>query len=469
MIKKLVGNKVALNFSYLAIGNILAQFLNLFILILIARKVSTAEYGELSFLIIQGMLLASLVDFGTRNIIIRTIARDKNLSRDLLINGITFRAILAIMFGLFYFFYNHYFGDLNLNEIISLVIFTCVFSIGILIDSIFYAYEKMLPTSLANIVINLSWFLMVILIPDDLFNSSILFYLLVASHLIKPIVLLFFLYHYKYILGDLNNFVSSTKKILIESWPYIITMILMLPVNYLSSNFLDVFSNKIEVGYLNVAQKITSPVFLITGFALSAIFPNLSTLWIQDKTKFQNKLVVGVKYFMILSGILSFSFTLFAPEILTILFTEKFENAILISQTQIWFVLLIGVNSLIGTIWGASNKEKLLIKTTIINAIIATPILLFSSYHGALSLSYGYLISFALFEIYIWITFLKTVKLPKYYGINYWMFIVALFLSSYFIFDSTDFMIRFIFFTICMVLFYFIFVSKKFRFSKHQL
>jgi O-antigen/teichoic acid export membrane protein len=444
MIKKLGNNKVVNNFSFLTIGNTIAQFFNLFILIKIARIVSTEEYGQFTFLIVQAMLLATIVDFGTRSIIIRTIARDKYRTRDLFINGIIFRVILSVIFSLIYYVYNYHLGNLNLNDLISITLFACAYSIGILFDSIFYAHEKMLPTSIINISINIFWLLLLFLTPDSLNNVSFLFYLFVASNILKPIVLSFLLYYFKLIKGKLEKFKISTKNILLESWPYLVTMLLMLPVNYLSNNFLDIFSNPSEVGYFNLAQKITSPFFMIIGFALAALFPNLSILWSQDQIKFKIKIVNGIKYFMILLAFLSFFFTLFASELITLTFTNKYINAVKVSQTQIWFVLLLGMNSFIGTIWGSCNKEKLLIKTTIVNAVIATPVLLFGSHYGALGLSFGYVLSFSVFEIYLWIIFVKSLGLPAHFGLKYWILIVLLFLTSYYVLASMCFVIKII-------------------------
>ena len=94
---------------------------------------------------------------------------------------------------------------------------------------------------------------------------------------------------------------------------------------------------------------------MVLGFALSAVFPNLSALWAKDKHKFYNYISSGFKYFMLPALVLCTLFTLFAREVVVLLFTDAYLPAVKVCQLQVWFVFLMGVNSLIGTILGSNQ------------------------------------------------------------------------------------------------------------------
>jgi len=215
-----------------------------------------------------------------------------------------------------------------------------------------------------------------------------------------------------------------------------------MPINYFSNNFLDINSTQAELGYFNLAQKLMMPITLIMGFALSAIFPNLSSLWAKDKEKFYHYITTGMKYFILLSLIMCFMFTIFAREIVVTLFTDEYLPAIKVCQLQIWFVFLMSVNSSVGTIWASTNKEKLIFKTGVINALISTPMLFFGSRYGALGLSYGYVISFTIFEFYLWHKFKTSENIKIKDDLLIWFAVIALFFVSYLIPQETSILYR---------------------------
>lgn len=439
---KIKSNNIAKNFSYLTIGNFIAQLLNLIVLIKITRIITTDEYGVFTFLIVQGQLLASISDLGTRNIIVRTIARDKSQTKDLFINGVFLRILIVIILGAIYFKYNSSLGNLSFKDVLLIAIYSLSFSIGYLMESIFYGREKMLTPSLLNIFIYIFWFVIIMLLPYNWLNASLIFSLFILSNVIKPFVLLFFIRHYKFLEGKREEFFFSTKKILKESWPYFSTLILLLPINYLSNNFLDINSTNTEVGYFNLSQKITGPFAMVIGYGLGALFPNISVLWVQDQMKFKKILVNSLNIFIIFSAVVCFFFTLFAEEIITTLFTTKYIEAVEVSQLQIWFVLLMGINSAIGTLWGAANKQKLLFKATLINALISTPMLYYGSTFGALGLAYSYLISFFIFSFYLWHVFKKSFKIQIQNELIILIIIILLFISSMYILLKITFIIK---------------------------
>lgn len=434
MLRQLIRSKVFRNFSYLTIGSIFAQALGLVTILKITRLFSPAEYGLFTFIMAQGMLLLAIGDLGIRDIIIRSIARDKSRTNDLVVNGVILRTGAVILLIIIYIAYNKLFGSLSKLEIVLLFLFTLVSSMASLFENIFLGYEKMLPISLLNLTYSIAWFFSVLVIGN--ITVIFLFGIFLTLNSLKVAGQYFILHNQNYLVGPVKNFWASTKALLKESWPYFSLVCVMLPVNHFSNNFLDLNSSLDEIGYYNLSQKLLGPVSMVIGFGLSAVFPNLSALWAKDQTKFASVISEGLRYFLLSSLVLCALFTLFAREVVLLLFTEDYLPAVEVCQLQVWFIFLMGINSLIGTILGATNNEKLLFKFGIINALISTPMLFLGSYYGALGLSYGYVISFALFEVYLWIVFKKVLNIKIKDDKKLWAVAGLSFLITYLIPDE---------------------------------
>ncbi|MGZ3822064.1 MAG: oligosaccharide flippase family protein, partial [Mucilaginibacter sp.] len=395
LLNKLRTNIVVKNFSYVTIGSILAQLINLVALVKIARVFSPGNYGVYTFLGVQAQLLFTLADLGLRNIIIRTIARNKSTTNDMLVNGILIRICSIILFSVFYFIYNYYAGSLSNRFVLLICIYAFFNCITALFESAFWGHQKMLPSAIINVATSLIWLTSVYLLPLKSITVENLFLILFVINIILAGTVFFIvLKAQKLLMGKVQPFLKSSMALLKESWPYFMLVLISLPFNYLTNNYLDINSTKAEIGYFNLTQKLMSPVSLVITYSMSALFPNISSLWVNDPQKFERFLSKGIQFFMVSALLLCFIFTLFAGEVITLLFKKSYAPVIQVAQLQIWYVFLLGVNSLIGTIWGATNNERKFIKSTFINVLIAAPLLYWGSKYGAFGLSFGYVVSF---------------------------------------------------------------------------
>lgn len=436
---KILHNKIFKNFSYLTVGNALSQLVSLFAILKVTQILSPDDYGLFSFLSVQGLLILTISGLGIKNIAIRTVARDPLQAKDIVVNGIILKGVAIVIVSLLYAVYNYFLGKLT-TEHLFLISFFALFSV--LFDSfqeIFYGREKMFIPSLINLIYSFFWLAAVYLIPPEHFTATILFYIFLLLNGAKSILCYIFLRQQKILIGRVNELRKTSRVLLRQSWPYFGLILILLPFTIFSNNFLDINSTLDEVGYFNLSQKLIGPISMVIDLGLIAIFPNISALWIKDKEKFYNYVTIGFKYFMILSLLLCFLFTMFAGEVITLLFSEKYKPAIPVSQLQIWYLFLASVDSLIGTILGAINREKLIFKFGLVKAIFCTPFLYYGSTFGALGLSYGYVLSVAVFMIYLWFMFLKYVKVRISQSGILWASAVVVFLLSYFVSSEWSF------------------------------
>ncbi|HET8962746.1 MAG TPA: lipid II flippase MurJ, partial [Chitinophagales bacterium] len=271
--------------------------------------------------------------------------------------------------------------------------------------------QKMFPSSIINLGYSIIWFGIVFFLPSVGIEVNIIFLLYILINFVKFILYWASLKHHKLLVGHIKNFRTSSKQIVKESWPYFVLILIMLPLTSLSNNFLDINSTKEQIGYFNLSERLIGPLSLLITMMLTAIFPNLSALWVNDKAKFHNYLSKGFKIFMLVSMIFCFLFTMFAKEVVDLLFPKSYLPAVAVCQIQVWFLFLTSIDSLLGVVLGAANKEKLILRFGILYFMVCTPALYYGSNYGALGLSLSYVISFGSCLLYVWIIFKKSLNI----------------------------------------------------------
>ncbi|MDN3686553.1 oligosaccharide flippase family protein [Cyclobacterium jeungdonense] len=438
MIKNILQNKVFKNFSYLTIGSILSQLISLLTVFKITKILHPDDYGLYTFMIAQGTLLLTVGDLGIRNIVIRTIARDPYRSKDLIYNGAILRTLALLILGGIYLVYNHLLGNLQAEELLFVLLFALISCFGKLFETAFLGHQKMLPPSVINLGFSIVWFLWIFLLPGKIMDVPFLFYSFLGLNVLKNLVFHVTLRKHGLILGKMKSFVTSSYSLLKESWPYLALVLVMLPYTKFTNNFLDINSTREEIGYFNLSERLTGPISFVLDFGLVAIFPNLSALWVSNKIKFKNFVSIGFKYYMLFGMLLCFLFTLFAKELFGLIFPESYLPAVLVCQLQVWYLFLTSIDSLIGTVFGATNNERKILRLGIVNSLFSTPILFFSSQYGALGLASGMVFSFAIFQVYLWHVFRKTLQFKIEDRSLMWVSAAVLFVFSYFIGSEID-------------------------------
>jgi O-antigen/teichoic acid export membrane protein len=433
VLKKLSQNKVIQNFSFMTLGNVISQVLSLVTVLRITHFFAPDDYGLYTFITSQGLLLLSISDLGIQPIIVRSIARDKGSTKDLVINSLILRILTITFLTFLYFIYNHFFGILIIEEVLFVGLCALVYAVWTIMEYAFLGHQKMFSASLIKITYGILWFGMVWLLPQEYFSVYNLIFIFVGLNILQGIALGILLKVKRMMIGTRLSFFNSTKQILTQSWPYFSVMLIMIPVQQFYNIYLELNSNVEQIGFFNLAIKLLAPVQMVLTYAVLAAFPSLSTLWIEDKDKFLKLITNGFQYFLIIGMTMAFLFNLFIGEIVVILFSEEYLPAVKVTQMQVWYTLLMSVNLTISTIFGSVNKEKLIFKLAVINGLISIPMLYYGSYYGAYGLSIAYVVSFAMMEVIVWRSFTDILNISVKKDVTCWLLIIGLFLISTFI------------------------------------
>jgi O-antigen/teichoic acid export membrane protein len=409
--KSLFANKVVKNFSFLTISNFFNQFTLVFASIKIARTLGPVDFGGYTYIYIQAILFAVIAELGLRAIVIRTIARNPERAKSIFLSAVSLQ-LLGLVFSASLLIIYQYYNPAIESSLIILVIAN-IFLINFWgnCESIWQGVQRMSIPAIINVLYSIVWVAFILISPLNNFTIVYLYKNYILIQVLQTVTLFAFLLLTKGILSGPISFISDVKTILSESVYYYFNALIALPTNALSNNFLEMNSSKPQLGYFNTSNRLISPVKTVTSLGFTAIFPNLSVLWINDRVNFYKKLQAGFPLLIVFFGCICFGFVMISKELVLILFGEAFLPSYAIIKYQIWFLFMFSLHSFIGTIWSSTNNHKILTIWSIINTVIATPLLFFGSKYGGLGLSYAYIIAYFITFPFIFYYFKKSIDL----------------------------------------------------------
>ncbi len=462
-----IKNGLLKGFSVLTISNLLSQVIMMFATIRIARLLKPEFYGEYGVYLAIVSIFLVISSLGLRQIVIRQIARKPENSSELFVISLYGR-LFGLIFSTLILLAYQYLKNSELTFVDFLMILS-LYSLNFWdsLENVVYGNQKMETVGYFVLIFNIIWLLIIYILPINLFSIKIIFSIQISIQFLKDIIF-FFILRRRYLTTirlKVHNFQDKIKQLFKESFPYYLMFTFGLVITQLPILFLSANSNIHEVAYFNASNKILLPFSLVLSSGLMTLFPHFSKLFIEDKVKFLNHVKSSFLIFTIIGSIGAFLISLFRYEIVLLLFGNEYKNSGLVLAYQCWFVVLNGgILSLIGSVFGAIDKQNLLSKLTIIGSIIAAPILWYGSYYGSEKLSLAYVI-FSLIQFsYCWFFLHKSLKEIKMsFFVNNLLIVLSIFVISIIIPEDIPFLIK-VFISI-ILLFLIVFKRNKFKFS----
>jgi O-antigen/teichoic acid export membrane protein len=149
--------RVARNISYLFIFQLLSRTLGLVINVVLARQLADAGYGRYSVILVIVMIAAMAADFGSANIVVREISRNRETSNSILsavlfLRGMTTVVVALGVIGGFFI------AGVDRDFLLPLSIATLSIiptSLSTAVEAAFQGFERMDLSALADVVFSL--------------------------------------------------------------------------------------------------------------------------------------------------------------------------------------------------------------------------------------------------------------------------------------------------------------------------
>ncbi|MFH1545570.1 MAG: flippase [archaeon] len=358
----MIARTIAKNTFFLIFAEIIAIFLNFVLLIYLARFLGLHDFGFFMFALSFATLFVIGTDFGLSELVVREVARNKNLAKRYIDNILVIKTIFSvIIFALIFLMI------LLLQKSEAVLLLVLMASLYIVFNSfsgffrgIFQAFEQMEYIAITRLLQSFLLFGITLYVLFSPLYANKLFFVFLAFVFSSLLAFLLtsFLVRKKFAKFHIRIDFSFWRKILHETWPFGLASIFSLIYFYLPTVFLSFIKGDASVGLFSAAFNLIFGLYFIPLMFASAIFPALSNSFKKSKKTLAKIYQKSIMFMYLLSLPFAVFTFLLSEEIIVFLYGQEFFEAKIVLQT-LSFVLLLKYTSIIaGTFLSSINEQR---------------------------------------------------------------------------------------------------------------
>lgn len=357
--------------SWLFFSKIVGMLIAFFVTALVARYLGPEKYGTLMYAVSFVGLFSFLASLGIDQILYRDII--KHPEREAQILGTSF--VLKIIGGisalvitlLFSFFLTH---DLLEKKLIFIISLSYIFQAFNVINYTFQARLENKKLSYITIATNI--LLSLLKIGIVLSNKGILF--LSAVLVLEPIIYgLFFIFYYSKYFGSIRKWgfdKQVAKTMIVSSLPLMFSSIFVIIYSRIDQVILKNFINAEAVGLYSSAVTLSEVWYFIPTMIVSTLFPSIIYAQ-QNNTHTYGKRILKLTLFLVtISSFIAIIGTVFARQILHLVFGLGFIEAYKVLQLYIWSGVGISIGTIVIQYLIAEKLSSVILYISIIGMVI---------------------------------------------------------------------------------------------------
>ncbi len=346
--------KIFKNAFYLGLANSLSKVFYLIQAMLIARFLGVEGYGKYSFAFAFAGMFFAFADLGTYNLAIRDISKKKSALSKYVANMIIIEivscsiAFLALL--IFSSFLNTGVLPLIAGIVLLIGVIQSAFSVG------FYARQKMIvPAAISLLQSATTLVLSAVFIHLRLGVQ----YLLLSFLISKLIAALIMIAHFRKAFGNLSfdvdfKFLNNMFK---KSLPFLINAAAFSLLFNLGIIIFRVIKGDYAFGIYSAASKVIENLSFLPASLISAAYPVFSS-FSRVKTRIAKAYKTVFNSLILICSIIAIILAIFARQIIQIIFSNKFLEAVPILRTLSFTFLIGSLISLNTAFLNAVNKTK---------------------------------------------------------------------------------------------------------------
>ncbi|WP_234119288.1 flippase [Clostridium hydrogenum] len=378
-------NKVAKNFMFVSVSNLLAQVIVFFTGTHYAKIIGKSAFGDITTVQAIMTYLTMLVLFGLQTYGTREIAKDKENTPYIVGDTFAFRAILLIFAAVIIFFIYELLGVSEKNNSLRLILLVYGITLipaGMNIDWVYNGIQEMKYNAVYNIIKNIIPF---ILIYVFLKNKSQIYYIPLFTFLALVIGSVYQLYVYFFRVKFKLKVNLSRAKIsdyVNFGFPFLVSGILAMINGNVDKIIIEFTRGNTEAGIYSSAYYIINFLMNVETMIFTVVFPlfinyynnndKKSLYKIVDKT---TKIIVAVVMPLVLGGFI------LSKDIMIIFFGKSYAEAYAPFSILLIYILILFIREVYGYGLNAWNMEKKYLKAVtfssffnLIMNLILTPV-----------------------------------------------------------------------------------------------
>jgi O-antigen/teichoic acid export membrane protein len=225
------------------------------------------------------------------------------------------------------------------------------------------------------------------------------------------------------------------KELLKESLSFALMGVFINIYMWVDSIMLSYMKGNEVVGWYSASYKLVYALTFLPYIYFSTIYPILSRMHLRSKDTLKFMYERSLKYFAVIGVFIGVVTTLFAKDIILLIYGQDYEASIPALKILIWAVMFSFLAHGVGFTLNSINKQQIYTKSTGISAILNVILNIFAiqyfSYIGA-SLTTVFTEGFAFFIMFFYLMNYFKESLNEYKWFLKLMFLVALTILPYF-------------------------------------
>jgi O-antigen/teichoic acid export membrane protein len=352
--------RITKNTFYLIISDLINKILGLVFIFYVARFLGDTNFGKYSFALAFTLFIYTLTDIGLSNYMVRELARNIEKINCFIDNILSIKIILSLLSALLIVFLMQLldYSEEMKHIIYIFSIFWIVSSFSYTLKSIFRSYEIMEYEALTSIIERLISFSYGIYL---LFSGYGLIEISEAILFASIMSLLIGLYTVciKYHVPRFSVNIKIWKQILSNSVHFGLVSIFIVIYFKIDVIMLSFMKGNEVVGWYNASYILIDSLMFISSFYLISIYPVLSRYFIESKESMNLAYIESFRYLFVISLPIAIGTTLLSEEIILLIYGSEFVNSINVLKILIWSLILVSLNSLLGTVLRSANQQKI--------------------------------------------------------------------------------------------------------------
>ena len=355
-----VVKRIYQNTLYLSIAEVISRVLQFAVMLWAARYLVPQEFGAFNFALALAFVAMIVADMGLSQLLVRTVARDRQALKKYLINALYLKAWLCVL--MFFLLWGILLGlgyrDQTLDLALLMLIFAILGTFTEFIYSIFRSFERMEFDSMLKITRMALLALLSFIVLVRGYGVLAFSWMFVVVEFI--VVLLGFLIVSKNFRVHLTitNLDSVYRiKMLKDAIPFGLAALFGNSYFYLAIFILSVMKGELEVAYYSSAYNIALALLFIPTVFTNALYPVLSRSYTHAKQQMTTLYEKGVKYLLIISLPIGLVLLVYAEHIMHLLYGQRYDMAIIVLRMFAFFVLLKFINFMLGMTLSSTDRQ----------------------------------------------------------------------------------------------------------------
>ncbi len=358
--------KIIKNIVVLGVSQVLNSVLSFFLLIYVARYLGEHDFGKYSFAISFTSLFVIFANFGINNLIIREIARNKQLTKCYLINSVLIKFILSILtLGLIIIIINSMDYSQDTKQLVYIFgIYAILTSFVILFKSALQAHEMMEYVSIIVILDKMVLLAVVLLALFYGYGLIELAYVYVFSGIFSvllsaALVLINLMPMMKKPIIDKGSIQLSIWKTLIaKSTPFGLNDFLASMFFQIDTIMLSILRDNQTTGIYNAAYNPLLALNIIPIVYINAIYPVMSRLFMNSTNSLDKLLKLSIKYIAIIAFPVAIGCFILADRFIELFYVEQFSASVNAFMILSFFIPLRWISSITGTFLTSTDRQN---------------------------------------------------------------------------------------------------------------